>query len=149
MAWSRRRSGHRTVVVTLCLVTTAVHAQGRGFQPEDYYRLVTPSSVAVSPAGDLLAYTVTSVVEEENTRHREIWMQRLAGGQPTGDPFRFTDPTRESSNPVWSPDGSMLAFRSGRGDDNSIWFMRVTAPGGEAFHLDGVESPPVWSPDGA
>lgn len=132
----------------LLFVPTAA-AQQRGFLPQDYYRLVTPSDVQVSPAGDLVAFTVTTVVEEDNERHREVWMQRLDNGQPDGAPFRFTDPTRESTRPRWSPDGTLLSFSSRRGDEpNSIWFVRVTAPGGEAFHIEGVESAPVWSPDG-
>ncbi len=76
------------------LFVPAAAAQQRGFLPQDYYRLVTPSDVQVSPAGDLVAFTVTTVVEEDNERHREVWMQRLDDGRPDGAPFRFTDPTR-------------------------------------------------------
>ncbi len=141
---------------SLLLFTTALlvapnmlQAQERGFEPEDYYRLVTPSEVQVSPGGDFVAFTVTTINVEENKRHREVWMQRLVNGQPDGEPFRFTDPTRESSRPRWSPDGGMLSFSSRRGDEeNAVWFVRVTAPGGEAFHIDGVDAAPVWSPDG-
>ncbi len=124
-------------------------AQERGVLPQDYYRMTFVGDVEVSPQGDLVAFSVTTVVEEKNTRHREIWLQRLERGQPVGRPFRFTDPTAESSSPSWSPDGSLLAFSSRRGDDsNSVWFARVTAPGGEAFHLPGVDAMPTWSPDG-
>lgn len=140
----------RTVLVSLAftLAAGAVAAQQRGFQPQDYYRLVSVSDVNVSPAGDFVAFAVTTVVEEENERHREIWMQRLDSGRPVGDPARFTDPTRESSSPRWSPDGTVLAFSSRRGDDNSVWFVRVAGVGGEAFHIEGVDASPVWSPDG-
>ncbi|MDA7978004.1 MAG: S9 family peptidase [Pirellulales bacterium] len=121
----------------------------RGLQPQDFYKEVTIESSALSPDGSLLAFTVMTIVEEENTRHREIWMQRLADGKPVDKPYRFTSPAVESSGPAWSPDGKLLMFRSRRGGDrNSIWFLRVTAPGGEAFHLDGVDSTPIWSPDG-
>jgi dipeptidyl aminopeptidase/acylaminoacyl peptidase len=124
-------------------------AQTQGFQPEDYYNIVTVSEVAVSPMGNFVAFTVTTVVEEENDRHREIWLQPLRDGRPDGEAFRITDPTAESSSPVWSPDGSLLSFSSRRGGDpNPIWFLRVDGPGGEAFHIDGVEGTPVWSPLG-
>jgi len=77
-------------------------------------------------------------------------MQKLNNGQPDGDPFRFTDPTVESSNPQWSPDGKLLGIQSRRGDDdNSVRFIRVTAPGGEAFTIEGLDSSPIWSPDGS
>src|SRR5688572_1283599 len=111
------------------------HAEHRGLLPQDYYKEVTVGEVAMSPAGDAVAFTVTTVVEKENKRHREIWLQRLKNGAPDGAPLRLTDPTEDSSGPRWAPDGSAIAFTSRRGKDpNSLWFVRVTAPGGEAFH---------------
>ncbi|MFO8174063.1 MAG: S9 family peptidase [Longimicrobiales bacterium] len=136
------------IVLFLFLPLVPAHGQGGGFQPQDYYRIVTVSEVAVSPAGDYVAFTVTRVEEEENTRHRSIWLQPLQDGRPDGQAFRITDPTAESSGPGWSPDGSLLSFNSKRGDDpNTIWFLRVDGPG-EAFHIEGVEGDPVWSRDG-
>ena len=124
-------------------------AQRRGLQPADYYDLVTVGDVAVSPEGDLVTFTVTRILEEENRRRREIWMQALENGRPVGDPYRFTDPTENSYAPTWSPDGSVLSFTSQRGDDeNPTWFIRVSGPGGEAFHIEGVRGAPVWSADG-
>lgn len=131
------------------VVVSSAPAQTRGVLPQDYYRTTFVSEVAVAPAGRYVAFTVTTVVEAKNARHREIWLQALANGRPAAAPFRFTDPTEESSDPRWSPDGTMLAFTSRRGDDrNATWFARVTAPGGEAYHIPGVEGAPAWSPDG-
>ena len=125
-------------------------AQKGGYAPERYYQLVGVGEVAVSPPGAWVAFTVTTVVEEDNRRHREVWLQPLSGGRPDGQAFRATSPTEESSGPRWSPDGALLAFSSSRGGDpNPIWFLRVDRPGGEAFHVEGVEGPPVWSPDGS
>ena len=124
-------------------------AQVPGYAPELYYRLVGVGEVAVAPDGSHVAFTVTTVVEDENRRHREVWLQTLEGGRPTGAAFPVTSSNEESSGPRWSPDGSLLAFSSSRGDDpNPVWFLRVRGAGGEAFHIDGVEGPPVWSPDG-
>ncbi len=124
-------------------------AQQRGFQPADYYDLVSVGDVAVSPEGDLVAFTVTRILEEENRRLREVWMQALENGRPSGDPYRFTAPTWDSFAPRWSPDGALLSFTSQRGDeDNSTWFVRVSGPGGEAFRIEGVRGAPVWSADG-
>lgn len=137
------------VIAALLVVPATVLAQTRGLQPQDYYRMSFVNEVAMSPPGDYVAFTVTSIVEKENKRHREVWVQRIKAGVPDGAPFRFTDPTRDASAPRWSPDGSLLAFTSRRSSDrNATWFVRLSAPSGEAFHIDGVEGPPVWSPDG-
>lgn len=128
----------------------ALAAQGRGYAPDDYYGLVGIGEVAVSPDGAHVAFTVTTVVEAENRRHREIWLQPLSGGRARGEAFPVTSSNEESSGPRWSPDGSLLSFTSSRGDDpNPIWFVRVRGPGGEAFHIDGVDGLPVWSPEGS
>ncbi len=143
MAW-------RTAVLVLLLMSRSpVSGQDRGFQPEDYFNIVSVSQVAVAPTGDFVAFTVTTVEEEENTRHQEIWLQPLRNGRPDGEAFRITDPTAESSAPSWSPNGALLSFSSKRGEDlNAVWFLRVEGPGGEASHIDGVEGTPIWSPAG-
>ena len=124
-------------------------AQARRFEPTDYYQMITVGDVAVSPDGNLVAFTLTRILEEENRSRREVWMQELQNGRPDGEPFRFTDPTGDSHSPSWSPDGSLLSFTSERGeDDNTTWFVRVAGRGGEAFHIEGVRGEPVWSQDG-
>ena len=141
------------VAIGSCLVVLPVitTAQSRGLQPTDYYNEVGVGEVAISPDGSLVAFTVTTVDEARNRRHREIWMQELQGGRPAGEPFRFTDPTREASAPRWSPDSRLLSFQSPRTDEgapNTTWFARIGFPGGEAFQIEGVSGAPVWSPDG-
>lgn len=136
-------------LLVMVSVPALAEAQKRGLQPQDFYRITQAGDVAMSPLGNHIAFTVTTVVEKDNRRHREVWVQRLKAGQPDGKPFRFTDPTREASGPAWSPDGTLLSFTSRRsGDRNATWFVRLDPPSGEAFHIDGVEGAPVWSADG-
>ena len=141
----------RFVTLSIAILLTAglVLAQDRGLRPEDFYKEVTIQDTAVSPAGDLVAFTVMTVIEDKNQRHLEIWLQRLANGSPDADPFRLTRPTEDAYSPRWSPDGSLLAFSSGRGEDsNNVWFLRMQAGGGEAFHIEGLTGSPTWSLDG-
>ena len=144
----------RPIVGLLCILLApfvpAVSAQDRGFRPEDYYEIVNVAEAVVSPTGSYVAFTVYTVSEEENARHSAIWLQPLRNGRPDGNAFRITDPTVDSSSPGWSPGGDLLSFSSKRGEDrNTVWFLRVAGPGGEAYHIEGVEGAPVWSPDGA
>lgn len=65
------------VITALLLLAVSVEGQSRGFEPADYYDLVNVSQVAMAPLGDMVAFTVTRVVEEENRRQREIWVLPL------------------------------------------------------------------------
>ena len=147
----RNTLGWTSVAVALVttLQVTRAGAQPRGLAPSDYYAEIGVGEVAVSPAGSLLAFTVTTIDEARNERHREVWLQPLRGGRPDGEASRFTNQTSDASSPRWAPSGRVLSFRSHRGDDaNDIWFARVTVPGGEAYHIEGVTAAPVWSRDG-
>jgi dipeptidyl aminopeptidase/acylaminoacyl peptidase len=118
----------------------------RPFQATDYYRLTSVGEPQLAPDGRRVAFTVTTVVEDKDRRHSEIWMAPTDGTAP---PFRYTSPAAEASNPVWSPDGSLLAFASKReGFEDDVWFLRTGAPGGEAFQIRGVHALPLFSPDG-
>ncbi len=125
-------------LAALLALAAPVFAQqptGRAFTPQDWYRLTTLSSPAMSPDGRWVAFTVTTVNEEENQRHSEIWMVATSGGEPV----RLTAPGTESSGPRWSPDGSYLFFTSRReGGEGSTWVLRMDrAPSGEAFQMEG------------
>ena len=129
------------IAALLLLTATSVAAQQqaprstapRAFQLADWYRLTTVSAPAMSPSGDRVAFTVTTVREAENKRHNEVWVVPTAGGEPQ----RFTSPGTESSAPRWSPDGAYLFFTSARaGGKGNSWAIRMDQPGGEASQVD-------------
>ena len=139
-------------LVLLFTLPLAVHpssrlvSQSRPWQATDYYKLTAVAAPQLSPDGRRVAFTVTTVVEDKDKRHTEIW---LAAADGSSRPFRFTNPATEAASPVWSPDGSLLAFSSRReGGEDDIWFLRTTSPGGEAFQIPGVHAAPRFSPDG-
>ena len=134
------------VVVGFVLLPSTLLPQQRPWQPTDYYRLNVVSNPALAPDGRRVAFVLTTVVEDKDRRHTEIWMAPADGSAPA---FRYTSPSTEASSPRWSPDGSLLAFSSKReGSDDDIWFLRTSAPGGEAFQIKGVHAMPVFSADG-
>jgi len=134
------------VAIIGLLVPAVLQGQQRAWQSSDYYRLSVVSSPALSPDARRVAFVVTTVVEDKDRRHNEIWLAPADGSAPA---FRYTSPTTEASNPNWSPDGSVLAFSSKReGADDDIWFLRTAAPGGEAFQIKGVHAMPIFSANG-
>ena len=149
----RVRNSNLLSWITLAAVFAAHGLAAQERRPlalEDYYRLQDAGSPALSPDGSQVAYVVTSVLEEENRRHSEIWLTAADG---SGDPMRVTSPSFSASSPRWSPEGRYLVFTSSRpGPDGSregsTWFLRMDRPAGEASQLPGLGGSPVFSPDG-
>jgi dipeptidyl aminopeptidase/acylaminoacyl peptidase len=77
----------------------------------------------------------------------QIWSADLAG---TEAPARLVNARGGASALAWSPDGSMLAFSSGRGTHSYIGVFTLASR--ELRYIDPSldrDSNPVWSPDGS
>jgi Tol biopolymer transport system component len=75
----------------------------------------------------------------------DVWILTVGGGPPA----RLTDFPGREGNPVWSPDGSTIAFMAGHSGNRDIWIM--PAEGGKATQITfdpGMDMNPRWSPDG-
>ena len=93
---------------------------------EEVISLRSIGSVAMSPDGKNVAFTVTSVDWNDNRFDTEIWLSK--DGKK---PFQLTNTTKSNSNNAsFSPDGQWIAFLSDRGNKNQLHVMRVD--GGEA-----------------
>lgn len=75
------------------------------------------------PDGKLIAYSIN----KENGS--SIWVKQLASSKAQ----QITDGKWRDRNPIWSPDGQMLAFISDRGGTGGIW--SVPYLGGETPNL--------------
>jgi TolB protein len=85
--------------------------------------------------------------------HYAIWVMNVDGSQPTQLTTPYGDRYPDANVPVWSPDGTKIAFWSGiEHRYGNVWVM--DADGGNRKQLTaqppGVNcDEPVWSPDGS
>ncbi len=105
----------------------------------DWERVSAP---AISPDGAAVLYTRSQVDRKRDRWVSELWIVDADGGRN-----RFL--TRGSS-PVWSPDGSRIAFLADAGDDGTQIFVRWMDEEGAASQITRNAPSPRdihWSPD--
>ncbi|HET8550066.1 MAG TPA: hypothetical protein VFL57_18780, partial [Bryobacteraceae bacterium] len=93
-------------------------------------------SPVISPDGKLIAYASDRGGEAQS----EIWLQQVAGGEPV----RLTNGLGLAHDPVFSPDGSRIAFRAGV-ESTTIYI--ISALGGAPRRIADCRWP-HWAPDG-
>jgi dipeptidyl aminopeptidase/acylaminoacyl peptidase len=97
---------------------------------------------ALSPDGKRLAVGRN----DPATNTRDIWVLDLARGVSS----RFTFDKADDFNPVWSPDGSRIAFTSTRKGRRDIYWKAAGGAGADepVLETEGAKSLEDWSPDG-
>jgi tricorn protease len=98
--------------------------------------------VAWSPDSRWLAYSMPDL-----DFNREIYIQTADTSQ---EPVNISKHPRPDTDPVWSPDGSKLAFISNRNNgDDDIWFAWLNRRDWERTQLewDKSEAPKIVSPE--
>jgi Tol biopolymer transport system component len=100
------------------------------------------SSPALSPDGGRLAVAIRDPV----TKQRDIWIFDLARGSRT----RFTFDSADDVNPVWSPDGSRIAWTSDRKGVRNLYVKAAAGTGEEQLLYESPlrKSVEQWSSDG-
>ena len=96
----------------------------------------------ISPDGTHVAYDKY----DTGTQTTQIWVGDVARGVQT----RLTSGPSSNSGPVWSPDGSKIAFQSDRKHQADVYVRRRDGTGEEEAITDedGQKIPTDWSSDG-
>lgn len=109
-----------------------------------------------SPDGSMIAFsagfyvtkTQNSLISTRGVDLTNIYVMNADGSNVV----QLTDAETSSSNPAWSPDGTMIAFSRRMNDSSEIFVVKVAS--GETSrltsfqHRKGHALQPSWSPDG-
>src|SRR5688500_7338600 len=136
-----------SIRLVLFSLVVAVQTAAAQLTPEHVTRLETVTSVAISPDGRHVAYTLSRPrAPEEDTvagqrAFSELWVAETVGDHPNA----IVQRPMSAGGQSWSPDGSRLGFLY-RGQ---VYF--VPATGGEPRAITNSPTGVVtfhWSPDG-
>src|SRR5829696_9358046 len=144
----RTRLSRISLLLILALATSlAAQTARRPLKIDDMTRFRNVSDPQISPDGQWVAYTVSTVNEKEDKSNSHIWMVNINGSNDR----QITFSNDSENSPRWSPDGKYLSFtssRPGKARGNQVWLMDRS--GGEAVQLTetkGRLQGHEWSPD--
>lgn len=103
------------------IAQSKLQLQGDRLTPELLWEMGQVGSVAVSPGGKHIAYTVTYTSVEKNKRHTMIKVMNADGTNPR----MLTTTADNESEPAFTPDGKSLTFLSNKGGKNQVWCMNL------------------------
>ena len=123
---------------------------------DDLARFHDVTGPVVSPDGQWVAYTVSTIETKADKRISDLWMVSWDGKQDVrltwaGDVDQDSESVMSSGAPRWSPDGKYLSFTAGRtgtAKGTQVWVL--DRRGGEARQLTDVKghlSAYAWAPD--
>jgi dipeptidyl aminopeptidase/acylaminoacyl peptidase len=122
---------------------------------EDMMKMKRLGETAVSPDSKWLAYSVTTVDLNQNTKTAELWMQAIAPSSGTGsEPQRMAVAQPGDGGPQFAPLGNRILFLSGREGGQQVWladFDPATGATSNAKKLTAISTEAdnaLWSPDG-
>jgi len=134
----------RFLLLTLVLLL-AGPAWARPFTLDETYALRHPGCLALAPAGDRVAFVVTTADLKTGAWRSHLWMA-FADGRPA---VQLTRGEADDADPQWSPDGKRLAYLSHRAEGSQIFLLPLG--GGEPYAISAFDGDPVdfqWMPDG-
>jgi dipeptidyl aminopeptidase/acylaminoacyl peptidase len=142
----------RSHAFLLILTSALLVAAQTGRHPlrlDDLARFRNVSDPQISPDGQWIAYTVSTIDPKEDKSNSHIWLVRYDGNNDR----QITFSNESEGSPRWSPDGKFLSFTSSRPGKQGVkgsqlWLLDRS--GGEAYQLtelkgrlQGYE----WAPD--
>ncbi|MGD0892395.1 MAG: prolyl oligopeptidase family serine peptidase, partial [Terracidiphilus sp.] len=151
-----RKFAFAFLLVVLAATPFCSAQQKRPMTFEDMMKMKRLGETAVSPDGRWLAYSVTTVNLEQNTKTAELWLQAIAPASgASAEPFKIAVTNPNDSGIQFSADGKRILFLSDReGGKQQVWaadFDAATGTTSNAKNLTKISTEAdnaQWSPDG-
>jgi dipeptidyl aminopeptidase/acylaminoacyl peptidase len=163
----------QTLLIMLSLSMHTSAQQRQQIRPADILRVSNVTDAQISPNGQWVVYSVSSVDEDQMVN--TLWLARVALEPfpvPTPTPQRRPVPYADwhdirstprlllpsgwnASTPRWSPDSNSVAFLSRREEQDGLWVVKLDKPEprfltpitGTNFFITYAGEPFSWSPD--
>jgi dipeptidyl aminopeptidase/acylaminoacyl peptidase len=144
------------VLAPFCSAQTTQPASAkRPMTFEDMMQMKRLGDTAVSADGKWLAYSVTTVNLDKNTKTAELWLQAIAGPNSKSQaPMKLAMAQPRDGGAQFAPDGKHILFLSGRSGSEQVWladFDGSTGATSNAKKLTNISTEAgdaIWSPDG-
>ncbi len=137
----------RILLLGLLLATPSFAQATKPLTIEDVWAIRRVGNPVLSRDGSQLVYTISSYDMQENKSNADIWLSDLAAGTTR----LLTTNSASDTSPMFSPDGTSIAFVSKREGDKVAQLYLISTHGGEARRLTEVPfavSQPKFLPDG-
>jgi dipeptidyl aminopeptidase/acylaminoacyl peptidase len=136
------------VVASFALWPSIIRAQGLSSRDLSSFRSI--GSVALSPDGRHIAYTVT-MRDRPGRPYGQLWIMDVANQKSV----RVGGEKDTAGSPIWSPNGTLLAFFGNEGENHGLFVARrdgtditfLASVRGTNSPLPGTGSEAAWSPD--
>jgi Tol biopolymer transport system component len=133
------------------LVIPCVAQVRQGMRAADILRVANVSDAQISPNGQWVVYTVSSVEEDKSVS--TLWLVRP--GLEARSPRPLLPPGWNASHPRWSPDSNSIAFLSHHDEQDGLWIVKLDKPeprfltpiASTNFFITYAGEPFSWSPD--
>jgi dipeptidyl aminopeptidase/acylaminoacyl peptidase len=104
------------------------------FTTQDYLAMSSLSSPRISPDGTLIVYMSGEKEKWDSQANNNLWLISTDGAKR----FQLTNSEKADWNPLWSPDGSKIAFLSGRSGKSQVHVISLS--GGESHQVTYAEN---------
>lgn len=116
-----------------------------GFSAMDVFELEWVEKPQISPNGTQIVYVRRGMDIMKDKRQSRLWIIKADGS----DHQKLTSHDQNESNPIWSPDGSRIAFTSSTDHGSEIFIYWISSA--KVAKISSLEASPrglSWSPDG-